>query len=140
MVIFKIKYYIEIYYNHLPHRPRPCDLCQRRNIELGNEPIADEHCGFLAASLGALADYLRERLQSLLKALHPLWVTAVLLTPAFVPGIDSGGQFLCGRIFNQIIFKEERHSIAVMLVSVGSVLYGFRKKQSLVSQPLVSFQ
>jgi hypothetical protein len=62
MVDFKICFPIEKTYNHLPHCPKPCDLCQRRSIELGNEPIADEHRGFLAAVFGAFADYLGKSL------------------------------------------------------------------------------
>ena len=62
MVNFKILFLIEKTYNHLPHCPKPCDLCKRRSIELGDEPIADEHRGFLAAVLGALADYLGKSL------------------------------------------------------------------------------
>ena len=62
MVVFKICFSIEKTYNHLPHCPKPCDLCQWRGVELGNEPIADEHRGFLAAVLGAFADYLGKSL------------------------------------------------------------------------------
>ena len=98
-------------------------LCQRRGVELRNESIADEHRGFLAAVLGALADYLGKSLQSLLEVLHALRVAAVLLALSLIPGIDRGGQFLGGIVRYKVVLKEQCHLVTVVLISVSGLLH-----------------
>ena len=92
--------------------------------------MPQQHGRFLAADLRTLADDLGESLQPLFEVLHPLRETAVLLAPAFVPGIDRGGQHLGSFVLNKAVLEEQRHFVAVVLVTVGSVPHGLWQIQS----------
>ena len=113
---------------------------QRRSVELREQPIPQQHGRFLAAVLRTFADDLHESLQPLFEVLHPLRETAVLLAPAFVPGIDCGSQHLCSLVRNKVILEEQRHFVAVVLVTVGSVPHGLWQIQSFLPQEPVTLQ